>query len=125
MTFKRYALNLAMGVIVLPLAIVVFSLFFLFGLFLAMLLLIASLLHYPTSHKFYRHTKNLSIGLDQLGNASIGGNPDVTVSGRLGYIIYYKKQPKAIYVIICKILSLFFRQSRHCLEAVELDEVNT
>lgn len=41
-----------------------------------------------------KYVWNLLIALDQLGNAIFGGNPDSTISGRIGR--YLKFRPKSL-----------------------------
>lgn len=74
---------------------------------------------------FYKATQrkeflNTAIGFDQTGNAMFGGNPDHTVSGRLGKKIRDKdcKWCK----IVCGWLSWFFNEDYHCIKSIEDDE---
>lgn len=39
------------------------------------------------------YVKRILISVDQLGNAIAGGNPDCTISGRIGYFQYNAKKP--------------------------------
>jgi len=64
--------------------------------------------------------KNTAIGFDQTGNAMFGGNPDYTVSGRLGRKVQ-KGECKAC-IIFCKVLSWFFNEDYHCINSIEKDE---
>lgn len=65
---------------------------------------------------------NILIGLDQLANSMLGGNPDVTISGRMGYAI--KNGKCKLCTPFCKVLDFVFRQKKHCESAIELDENN-
>jgi len=59
-----------------------------------------------------------------MANASISGNVDQTISGRLGYLIHIKGNTNIIYVSLCKVLNKFFSQSNHCYDAIEFDRLN-
>ena len=62
------------------------------------------------------------IGLDQLGNALLGGRPDHTISGRVGYASKIGKwwgRPAEIFID-----TLFWFDPDHCQKAIEYDEVN-
>ncbi|WP_299215084.1 hypothetical protein [uncultured Aquimarina sp.] len=39
--------------------------------------------------KIWKYISNLFVAIDQLGNAIAGGNPDNTISARVGYYNYY------------------------------------
>lgn len=60
------------------------------------------------------------IGIDQLLNAMLGGNPDHTISGRIGWRIATNKAT-APEKALCWFLRLF--ENKHCLKSVELDEI--
>jgi hypothetical protein len=60
---------------------------------------------------------NILIAFSQLGNALLFGDPDETISGRVG-----KHLPDSI--IAKKINRLFFWQKNHVKEAVENDRGN-
>ncbi len=59
---------------------------------------------------------NILISIDQFVNTLFGGDPDETISSRLGKI--YTKSTFAYYV--CKFLSIF--DKRHCQKSIESDE---
>ncbi len=111
------------GFILPPLSVISFSPFIVYGFIIYFVLLPISIFHIRLSSLFYKHALNISIGLDQFASASTHGNPDQTISGRLGYAIYYKGKDLFIFVILCKILNKFFRQSNHCKDAIEFDRL--
>ena len=63
---------------------------------------------------------NILVGIDQLGNAITGGDPDETISSRLGKVVVKKAETSNIAWIVCYLLSLV--DSDHCQEAIEPDE---
>ena len=67
------------------------------------------------------YLKRVLIAIDQLFNALFGGNPDMSMSGRIGYRIY-KGKATWIETKICRFLSWLFVDPKHCLTSVELDE---
>jgi len=65
---------------------------------------------------------NLLIAIDQLFNALLGGNPDQTLSGRMGRRIQQGRATK-LEVWLCKILSKIDPYTdRHCIESIDKDE---
>lgn len=60
-----------------------------------------------------RYLFNLLIAIDQIFNAILGGDPDHTISGRLG------KCEKKWCRFICKILDIF--DKNHCKNSIEWD----
>jgi hypothetical protein len=65
---------------------------------------------------------NLGVGVDQLFNAILGGNPDQTVSGRLGKRIQEGKATK-FEIVLCRILSFLDPYTnRHCVDSIDIDE---
>lgn len=63
-----------------------------------------------------RYIWNILIAIDQLLNALLGGDPDETLSSRLG-----KYQHRCVICRwICKLLDLI--DYRHCQDAIEKDE---
>ena len=74
------------------------------------------------------YIKGILIAIDQLGNALAGGNPDCTISGRVGYYQYNAKKP---FIIYWKLLALvidatFFPldSHHHCREAYLKEKKN-
>lgn len=67
---------------------------------------------------------NILISIDQLGNTFAGGDPDETISSRLGKIKrkhngkipWYKPMAKTICYLLCKV------DPGHCIDAIEEDE---
>lgn len=58
--------------------------------------------------------------LDQLGNAILGGNPDQTISGRLGIM---KLHGSKFACYVCKVLDFIFREPNHCENSIERDRL--
>ena len=71
------------------------------------------------THKSY--PRRVLIGIDQLFNALLGGNPDETISGRIGKRIQAGSASK-IEVMLCKLLSIVLFDPKHCVTSIELDE---
>lgn len=65
--------------------------------------------------KFKRYCLNLLIAFDQLTNALAGGDPDETISSRLGK--YHSNS-----VLGKTVNALFFWQKNHIQESIEEDE---
>jgi len=63
----------------------------------------------------------LLIAIDQLFNTLLGGRPDHTISGRVGYHAQLNKT-WAIWLEIV-INSIFFWDDDHCQSSIEWDEV--
>lgn len=118
-----YLFNIIKGIVLPVTALVVFSIFYFYGFIAYITLLILSIIYPPFSIHFYKYSKRIALSLDQLGNVFIHGNEDQTVSGRLGYAIYYKEKRYLIYVKLCKLLSLLFREKFHCKDAIEFDRI--
>lgn len=62
-----------------------------------------------------RYIWNLLIAIDQLGNAILAGNPDETISSRMGKRVV-KKNCKAC-KMICSLLNLI--DENHCIKSIE------
>lgn len=60
---------------------------------------------------------NTAIGFDQTGNAMFSGNPDETVSSRMGRKIRDKKCKMC--KVFCRFLSWFFNEDYHCIKNIE------
>ena len=62
------------------------------------------------------------LSFDQLINTILGGRPDHTVSGRVGYNAINGKRWA---IILEKIIDwLFFWEDKHCFNSIEWDEVD-
>ena len=123
MTFKKHLKNYIRGLVIVPLSIFVFSPFFVYAFVMYILLTLISPFSKRLSSLYYRYSLTLALSIDQLANASIHGNEDLTISGRLGYHIYILKTEAKILVFLCRILSLLFRQKKHCYDAIEYDRI--
>lgn len=60
---------------------------------------------------------NILISIDQLVNTILGGDPDETISSRLGKM---KLKGSKFAYYMCKTLSLI--DNRHCVKSIEEDE---
>jgi hypothetical protein len=59
---------------------------------------------------------NILISIDQFGNTVIGGDPDETISSRMGK----RKDTCKVCYWLCKLLSVV--DHRHCVKSIEADE---
>ena len=69
---------------------------------------------------------NVLVAIDQLGNSIAGGNPDITISARVGY--FANKSPNRQFIYYWKFLELVIDFTfypldgpKHCLQALESD----
>ncbi len=69
--------------------------------------------------KLGRYVWNLLISIDQLFNAIFGGDPDETISSRLGKIITDRPESCVACVYICKVLHWI--DPNHCVKVIEDD----
>ncbi len=68
--------------------------------------------------KFFElYLLNLLISLDQFVNATLAGDPDETISSRLG-----RRWPNSLTAKIVNILFFWQRAKAHCIAAIEPDE---
>jgi len=67
-----------------------------------------------------RYLWNVLIGVDQLGNALLGGDPDETVSSRMGKILGRRKHRCRVCRLLCRLLDKI--DPNHCAAAIETDE---
>jgi hypothetical protein len=58
--------------------------------------------------------KNIALGIDQLGNTVLRGNPDETISSRAGRV---REQGKLWGCVLCKFLD--WLDPDHCNKAIE------
>jgi hypothetical protein len=65
-----------------------------------------------------RYIWNILIGIDQFFNAVFGGDPDETISSRMGK--HLAKHDCPFCNMMCKFLNLF--QKDHCVKSIEKDE---
>lgn len=61
-------------------------------------------------NKIEQYFFNIALALDRLGNADLGGSPEMTISGRMGRDIAAGKCQACNF--ICKIMNVF--QTNHC-----------
>ena len=64
-----------------------------------------------------RYIKNVLVGFDQFINTLLGGDPDETISSRLGK---RARQGDRMSCLMCKLLHWLDRD--HCEKAIEQDE---
>lgn len=89
---------------------------------LAPLILPVTLLAIPIK-AIRRYRYSLWISTDQLVNAIHNGNPDVTVSSKVGYMAEQgSKTAKAMAVAIDLLFKLAVNQDNHCQVSIERDE---
>ena len=63
---------------------------------------------------------NVLIGIDQLANAILGGDPDETISSRLGKVIARKSETNNLAWLVCWVLDKI--DPDHCRKSIEADE---
>ena len=68
---------------------------------------------------FWRYFWNILIAIDQLGNAILGGDPDETISSRMGKMIRNKTATPLEHGL-CDVLDVIDKD--HCEESIEEDE---
>jgi len=74
--------------------------------------------------KFCKYFWNILISVDQLANTLLGGDPDMTISGRMGR---WNVKPEGtvrykISCTVCKFLDLFEKDHCEKIRIKELDE---
>lgn len=67
-----------------------------------------------------RYFFNLLIAIDQLLNTLLFGDPDETISSRMGK--YVARGRGFIPCVLCKLLDAVFREKDHCKNSIETDE---
>lgn len=65
-----------------------------------------------------RYIWNILIAIDQFANTILGGDPDETISSRMGKLIAERKC--RLCKMICRVLDWF--EIHHCQKSVETDE---
>jgi len=71
------------------------------------------------SNRITRYFFRIAISIDQLGNTILGGRPDETISGNVGYNAAQGKK----WALICeKIINFIMRSKTHCRDSIEYDE---
>jgi hypothetical protein len=64
-----------------------------------------------------RYIWNLLISIDQLANSILGGDPDETISSRMGK---RARQGDKFGIMLCRLLDIF--DKGHCKKSIEKDE---
>lgn len=73
--------------------------------------------------KLRRYRYGVWIAQDQLVNAIHGGNPDITVSSKVGYMAENgSKTAKIMAVVIDFLFKVAVNQDNHCQASIERDE---
>lgn len=70
-----------------------------------------------------RYFLNILIGFDQTGNAILGGNPDETISSRVGKAAMQGKRRAIVIEALINLLFSLVGQRNHCALSIEWDEV--
>ena len=60
------------------------------------------------------------VALDQLFNSLLAGDPDETLSSRMGK--YVARGRGFIPCMLCKMLDVIFKERDHCIKNIEADE---
>ena len=72
-----------------------------------------------------RYTWGLWIGQDQQVNAIFNGNPDITISSRVGYMSQQgSKTARYMEIVIDWLFYKIAKQKNHCFVSIEKDEVH-
>lgn len=78
----------------------------------------------PVSNKPLRYIWNILIAIDQLANAMLGGDPDETISSRLGKFVRDNQEDTGFKGLIsnvtCELLDVI--DPGHCQKSIEDDE---
>lgn len=69
--------------------------------------------------KVGRYVWNMLIAIDQFFNTVFGGDPDETISSRIGKITANRPKSCQFCVFLCKVLNKIDRD--HCNKVIELD----
>jgi len=65
---------------------------------------------------------NMLTATSQMLNSILGGNPDQTISGRVGYKAYITRSWYWIFIEWC-INTLFWFDPEHCFKSVQWDRI--
>jgi hypothetical protein len=71
-----------------------------------------------------KYLLNVLIGIDQLVNAALGGDPDLTISDRIGRVkvLHGGKIPKRYFLMRTIAWGLNKIDPNHCIDSIEHDE---
>ena len=65
------------------------------------------------------------IGQDQFVNAILGGNPDITISSKVGYMsLHGSRTAQAVEIVIDWLFRVAVGQEQHCFNSIEFDEAH-
>ena len=67
-----------------------------------------------------RYVWNIFISLDQFANTVLGGDPDETISSRIGKLVVRYGRKYRLAYWLCRLLHAF--DPKHCERAIEADE---
>ncbi|MEL3918128.1 hypothetical protein [Aeromonas enteropelogenes] len=71
------------------------------------------------NNRISRYFFRVAIAIDQLGNTVLGGRPDETISGNVGY---NAKKGKRWALMVEKVINFFAGSPTHCRDCIEYDE---
>lgn len=71
------------------------------------------------NNRVTRYLFRVLVSIDQLGNTLLGGRPDETISGNVGY---NAKQGKPWALRAEKAINFIMRSPTHCRDSIEYDE---
>ncbi|MGY3959544.1 hypothetical protein [Aeromonas popoffii] len=71
------------------------------------------------SNRVTRYFFRVLVSMDQFGNTLLGGRPDETISGNVGY---NAKLGKRWAIRAEKIINFIMRSPTHCRDSIEYDE---
>ena len=77
------------------------------------------------AHQYKNYPVAVMVGIDQLGNALTGGNPDSTVSARVGYFSVNSLKARPFWKSLEAIINFAFKPAdgpRHCYQAWQSDK---
>jgi len=77
------------------------------------------------AHQYKNYPAAVMVAIDQLGNAITGGNPDSTVSARVGYFSVNATKRQALWKSLEAIIDYAFEPvdgPRHCYQAWQADK---
>jgi len=77
------------------------------------------------AHQYKNYPVAVMVAIDQLGNALTGGNPDSTVSARVGYFSVNATKRQAFWKSLEAIIDYAFEPVdglRHCYQAWQADK---
>ena len=77
------------------------------------------------AHEYRSWPVAVLVAIDQLGNAIAGGNPDSTISARVGFFSVHAKRGKGYWIVLQSIINFAFYPidgPGHCYQAWQSDK---